>query len=185
MTAYLQTSRLVLRQWRPSDVDVFVSMNADARVMEFFRSTLSEDQSRAQADQIQHFLTERGYGLFAVEVSGVAEFIGYVGLAIPRFEAHFTPCIEIGWRLAFEHWDRGYATEAAVAVRDFAIDQLQLPSIVSFTSEGNRRSRRVMERIGMSRDPGDDFDHPSLPIGHVLRRHVLYRYPSRNKAQAA
>jgi RimJ/RimL family protein N-acetyltransferase len=175
MTPGLRTPRLLLRPWRPSDLAAFAAMNADVRVMEFFRSTLTEEQSRAFADRMQRFLAENGYGMFAVEVPGVAEFIGYTGLAIPGFEAHFTPCVEIGWRLAFDHWGRGYASEAAAAVRDHAIEVLRLPEIVSFTTEGNARSRRVMERIGMTRDPADDFDYPGLPVGHKLRPHVLYR----------
>jgi RimJ/RimL family protein N-acetyltransferase len=171
----LRTPRLLLRQWRPSDIAAFAVMNADARVMEFFRSTLTAEQSRAFADHMQRFLAENGYGMFAVEVPGVSDFIGYTGLAVPGFEAHFTPCVEIGWRLAFDHWGRGYASEAAAAVRDHAFDVLALPEIVSFTAEGNARSRRVMERIGMTHDPADDFDYPLHPVGHRLRRHVLYR----------
>jgi RimJ/RimL family protein N-acetyltransferase len=108
-------------------------------------------------------------------VPGLAPFIGFVGLSVPRFEAHFTPCVEIGWRLAYEYWGRGYATEAARAVLDFGFQQLALREIVSFTTTANLRSRAVMERIGMTRTPADDFDNPGVPAGHALRRHVLYR----------
>ena len=181
----LRTTRLVLRQWRSSDVEAFACLNADPRVMAFFQRPLDADESHAMADRMQRGIAEKGYGNWAVEVPGVAEFIGFVGLSVPRFEAHFTPCVEIGWRLAFDHWGRGYATEAALSVRGHAIDRLRLPSIVSFTAEGNWRSRRVMERIGMTPDPMDDFDHPGLPTGHVLRRHVLYRYPVVEQATAS
>ncbi len=184
MTSVLHTPRLLLRQWRQADHLAFAAMNADPRVMVFYPSTLTEEQSRASADRIQSFLAEKGYGLFAVEVPGVAAFIGYVGLAIPQFDARFTPCTEIGWRLAFEHWSRGYASEAAAAVRDYAVSALGLSELVSFTAEGNERSRRVMERIGMTHDPADDFDHPRLPAGHGLRRHVLYRFRPGVKATA-
>ena len=125
--------------------------------------------------RIREHFDRHGYGLWAVEVPGVADFIGFVGLAVPRFESHFTPCVEIGWRLAREHWGRGYATEAAHAALEFGFLDLALNEIVSFTATTNRRSRAVMERIGMTRSPDDDFDHPSLPEGHPLRRHVLYR----------
>jgi RimJ/RimL family protein N-acetyltransferase len=120
-------------------------------------------------------LAERGFGLWAVEVPGVAPFIGFTGLSVPHFEAPFTPCVEIGWRLAREHWGCGYAPEAARAALSFGFERLGLAEIVAFTAAGNARSRRVMEKIGMTHDPADDFEHPSLPAGHRLRRHVLYR----------
>ena len=113
--------------------------------------------------------------MWAVEVRNVAPFIGFIGLAVPRFESHFTPCVEIGWRLSADHWGRGYATEGAQAALTFGFDVVGLPEIVSFTVPDNIRSRRVMEKIGMKRDPAEDFDHPSLPDGHRLQRHVLYR----------
>ena len=125
--------------------------------------------------RIRAHFARHGFGFWAVEVPGVAEFIGLVGLAVPRFEAHFTPCVEIGWRLARAHWGRGYATEAARAALDFGFRDLNLDEIVAFTVPTNRRSRAVMERIGMTRSAADDFDHPAIPEGHPLRRHVLYR----------
>jgi RimJ/RimL family protein N-acetyltransferase len=143
--------------------------------MEFFPKTLDRAESELAAARIREHFARHGFGLWAVEVPGVADFIGFVGLAIPRFEAHFTPCVEIGWRLAREHWGRGYATEAARAVLAFGFRDLGLDEIVSFTTAANRRSRAVMERIGMTRSPADDFDHPVLPEGHPLRWHVLYR----------
>lgn len=172
----LRTERLILRQWRPGDVAKFARMNADPRVMEYFPALPTLAQSEEMAERICLQLAEKGYGLWALEAPGVAEFIGYTGLAIPRFQADFTPCHEIGWRVAFEHWGKGYASEAARHVLRYATASLELSEIVSFTSRGNFRSRRVMERIDMTYDPKDDFEHPSLPIGHPLRSHVLYRF---------
>lgn len=172
---WLTTERLILRRWLPADRPLFATMNADPRVMEFLPKPLSRTESDAFADRIDQHFEHHGFGWWALEVVGVAPFIGFVGLTIPRFEAAFTPCVEIGWRLAAESWGHGYATEAANAALDFAFDALMLHKIVSFTVPENVRSWRVMERIGMVRNPGDDFDHPSLPDGHRLRRHVLYR----------
>jgi RimJ/RimL family protein N-acetyltransferase len=174
-SATLHTPRLNRRQWRDEDLAPFAAMNADPVVMEFFPKPLHRAESDEMAARIRDQLASRGFGLWAVEVPGVAGFIGFVGLSVPRFEAHFTPCVEIGWRLAREHWGRGYATEAARAALAFGFQDLALDEIVSFTAAANLRSRAVMERIGMTRSPADDFDHPALPEGHPLRRHVLYR----------
>lgn len=171
----LRTDRLLLRRWRPSDRDPFAAMNADARVMEHFPNLLTREESDATAARIDNHFEQHGFGLWAVEVIGVSPFIGFVGLATPRFEASFTPCVEIGWRLAAEHWGHGYATEGARAAAAFGFESLGLSEIVSFTVPANIRSRRVMEKIGMTNDPADDFDHPLLPAGHPLQRHVLYR----------
>ena len=171
----IQTPRLLLRPWRDADLAPFAAMNADPVVMEFFPRPLDRAESDAAVARIRDHFAARGFGLWAVEVPDVADFIGFVGLAVPRFEAHFTPCVEIGWRLAREHWGRGYATEAARAALGFGFEELALDEIVSFTAPANVRSRAVMERIGMTRSPEDDFDHPTLPEGHPLRRHVLYR----------
>ncbi len=173
--ASLRTARLLLRDWREADLDPFAAMNADPEVMEFFPRPLERAESEAAVARIREHLASQGFGLWAVEVPGVAGFIGFVGLAIPRFEAPFTPCVEIGWRLARAYWGRGYATEAALAALDHGFRERGLDEIVSFTAVENRRSRAVMERIGMTRSPDDDFDHPALPEGHPLRRHVLYR----------
>src|SRR5262249_24116267 len=132
-------------------------------------------ESDAMAARIMQKFDDQRFGFWAVEVPGVAQFIGFVGLNVPNLAAHFTPCVEIGWRLAFEHWGKGYATEAAKAVVDFCFVETQLDEIVSFTVPGNRRSRRVMEHLGMTRSPDDDFQHPNLAEGHSLRQHVLYR----------
>jgi RimJ/RimL family protein N-acetyltransferase len=171
----LHTDRLRLRQWTEDDRGAFARLNADARVMEYFPSRLSAAESHALATVIASHLEQHGWGLWAVEVPGVAPFAGFVGLSRPRFDAHFTPCVEVGWRLAKEFWGRGYATEGALAALQFAFETLGLDEIVSFTTASNCPSRRVMERIGMTYDPRDDFDHPGLPVGHTLRRHVLYR----------
>ncbi|HTL92382.1 MAG TPA: GNAT family N-acetyltransferase [Steroidobacteraceae bacterium] len=171
----LSTARLRLRPWRPEDLPTYAAMNADPRVREYFPKLLTAAESDREAARIAAHFDQHGFGLWAVEVVGTADFAGFVGLAIPGFEAHFTPCVEIGWRLAFEHWGRGYATEAARAALDCGFERLGLEEIVAFTVPGNWRSRRVMERLGMRRSAADDFDHPRLPPGHPLRRHILYR----------
>lgn len=171
----LTTERLRLRRWRPSDRRPFAELNADARVMEHFPAPLTRDESNRMVQRIEAQFELHGFSLWALEVPGVVEFAGFVGLLVPSFQAPFTPCVEIGWRLAFEHWGKGYAPEAARAVLRFAFEQARLREVLSFTATGNLRSRRVMEKIGMSHDAGDDFDHPNLPPGHRLGRHVLYR----------
>jgi RimJ/RimL family protein N-acetyltransferase len=171
----LTTGRLRLRQWRPEDLAPFAALNADPAVMEFFPGTLGRAESDALAARIADDLAGRGFGLWAVEAPGHADFIGFVGLSVPSFRAHFTPCVEIAWRVAREHWGLGYATEAARAALAFGFGDLALPEIVSFAASANRRSRRVMERLGMTRSALDDFAHPLLPEGHRLRAHVLYR----------
>ena len=175
MSLELRTKRLRLRSWCDGDLETFARLNADARVMRYFLRPLTSEESNDCATRIQTHIDQHGWGLWAVEVEGVAPFVGYVGLTVPRFKAHFTPCVEIGWRLASEFWGFGYATEAAHAALAFGFRELDLAEIVSFTTETNMPSRRVMERIGMTRNPDDDFDHPGLPIDHRLRRHVLYR----------
>jgi ribosomal-protein-alanine N-acetyltransferase len=171
----IRTPRLQLRRWRETDRDAFAALNADSRVREFFSGTLTRAESDAAADRNAAHFDEHGYGWWAVEIPGIIEFAGCVGLSRPRFEAHFTPCVEIGWRLAATYWGRGYATEAAHAAVDYGFEILALDEIVSFTVPANQRSRRVMKKLGMSHDPADDFDHPLLPEGDPLRRHVLYR----------
>lgn len=167
----LTTERLILRQWRDSDREPFARLNADPVVMTHFPRRLSREESDAAVSRTHEFIEKRGWGFWAVEVQGGAPFIGFVGLSDPGFG----PGIEIGWRLAREHWGHGYASEAAVASLHFGFEKLTLEEIVSFTVPLNERSRRVMERIGMSRDSADDFDHPRIEPGHPLRRHVLYR----------
>jgi RimJ/RimL family protein N-acetyltransferase len=171
----LQTDRLLLRRWRSGDRAPFAALNADQRVMEHFPAPLAREESDALADRIEAHFRRHGFGLWALEIPERAPFAGFVGLSVPAFDAHFTPCVEIGWRLAAEQWGYGYATEAARAVLELGLQTLRLDQIVSFTTPANLRSRRVMERIGMVHNPMDDFDHPGLPAGDRLRRHVLYR----------
>jgi RimJ/RimL family protein N-acetyltransferase len=182
--AELRTERLRLRPWRLADREPFAALNADPRVMEFFPAPLSRAESDAGAARIAAHFEAQGFGLWAVEVIGGTPFIGYIGLAVPAFRAHFTPCTEIGWRLAHDAWGHGYATEGASEVCRFAFETLGLPEIVSLTVPANTRSRRVMEKLCMRRDPADDFDHPRLPEGHPLRRHVLYRLRPRGRPAA-
>jgi RimJ/RimL family protein N-acetyltransferase len=171
----IRTPRLLLRRWRETDLAPFAAMNADPRVVEHLPGPMTREASDAFVARIAANFVARGFDVFAVEIPGVAPMIGFVGLTVPRFESAFTPCVEIGWRVAPEHWGRGYATEAARASLEFGFTHLALDEIVSFTVPANVRSRRVMERIGMTHDPRDDFEHPALPEGHRLRPHVLYR----------
>jgi len=172
----LETERLILRQWKQGDLPEFARMNGDERVMEFFPSTLSVEESNQLAERIQQELQEKEYGLWAVEVKGGASFVGFVGLRDQDFPAPFTPCIEIGWRLSFDHWGNGYAFEAASRITEYALQEIKLKEIVSFTSSTNTRSRKLMEKLGMTYNPQDDFDHSKLPNGHPLQPHVLYRF---------
>ena len=153
----------------------FADMNANPDVMEYFPAVLSREESDRLADRIEEHFVTHGFGPWALEIPGVASFAGFVGLSVPPFEAPFTPCVEIGWRLARAYWGHGYVTEAARAALNFGFDELSLQEIVSFTVPANTRSRRVMERLGMVRDPLEDFAHPLVPEGHPLRPHVLYR----------
>ncbi len=171
----LRTERLRLRRWTAADREPFAALNADPIVREHFPGTLTRAESDDLAERIEEHFATRGFGHWAIEVPGVVPFAGSVGLWTPEFEAPFTPCVEIGWRLARAHWGHGYVTEAATAALAFGFDTLGLDEVVSFTVPTNVRSRRVMERLGMTRDPRDDFDHPELPAGHPQRRHVLYR----------
>jgi ribosomal-protein-alanine N-acetyltransferase len=171
----LITSRLKLRRWQPADREPFAAMNADPVVMEHFPACLSRRQSDDLIEAIEAGFDRCGYGLWALEVRASGEFVGFTGLAIPSFDAHFTPAVEVGWRLMRSAWGNGYATEAALAALAFGFEEAGLTGVVSFTATENRRSRAVMERIGMAHDPDEDFDHPDLPAGDPLRRHVLYR----------
>jgi RimJ/RimL family protein N-acetyltransferase len=171
----IRTERLLLRQWTEADREPFAAMNADPAVMKHFPAPLTREQSDAMADRCAGLIEADGHGLWAVEVLETGRFIGFTGLAPIGFEAHFTPSTEIGWRLAREAWGNGYATEAARACLANAFGPLGLASLVSFTAVVNKPSQRVMERIGMTHDPADDFDHPRLEPAHRLERHVLYR----------
>lgn len=150
-------------------------MNADPRVMEYFPELLSKEASDATVGRINAHFEAHGFSLWALEIPGQAPFIGFTGLLRPNFETHFTPCVEIGWRLDATYWNRGFASEAAERALDFAFDDLGLDEVVAMTVPTNLRSRRVMEKLGMRYDPADDFDHPRVPAHSPLYRHVLYR----------
>jgi len=177
----LHTDRLVLRGWEDPDRAPFAALNADPEVMEYYPATLGREQCDVFVDRQSALLEERSWGIWAVDADGV--FLGYTGLAVPSFDAPFMPAVEIGWRFARPAWGHGYATEAARAVVALAFAPqpagLGFDELVSFTATTNERSRRVMERLGMTRDEAADFDHPALPEGHPLRRHVLYRLDAR------
>jgi RimJ/RimL family protein N-acetyltransferase len=169
----IETPRLRLRRWRQSDREPFWRINADPRVMEFFPACLTREESDALVGLAESHFEKHGFGPFAAELRPGGELAGFIGLMVPAFDAYFTPCVEIGWRLGPGHWNQGLATEGAEAVARFAFADLRLREIVSFTVPGNTRSRRVMEKLGMAYE--GEFDHPRLPEGHPLRRHVLYR----------
>jgi RimJ/RimL family protein N-acetyltransferase len=169
----LRTERLLLRQWRDDDRAAFAAMNADPRVMEHFPAPLDRAASDAFLDRIRDRLEERGWGLWAVQVAGGGPAAGFVGLNPVTDDLPVAPAVEVGWRLAFAHWGRGYAPEAARRALRFAFAELGLPEVVSFTTVRNDRSRRVMDKVGLAHDPARDFDHPRTP-GWSGRRHVLY-----------
>jgi RimJ/RimL family protein N-acetyltransferase len=169
----LETERLYLRQWQSADREPFAVLNSDPRVMEFFPSILTREQSDAMASRCASLIQERGWGFWVAETKSGHDFIGFIGLHIPSAELPFSPCVEIGWRLAFPYWGRGLASEGARAVLRFGFETLNLPEIVSFTALGNRRSLAVMERLGMHNS--GRFEHPQLPEGSPLRSHYLYR----------
>ena len=171
----IRTARLRIRSWRDEDIEPHAAMNADPRVMEFFPSVMSREESTAALARARERIAERGFSFWPVEVVGGASFIGMVGLSVPSFEAPFMPAVEIGWRLAADHWGQGYATEAARAVLAHGFDRLGLPEIVAFTTAANARSRRVMEKLGMRHDARGRLPPPGDPGGHPQRPHVLYR----------
>lgn len=181
MTAHdfpeLLTPRLRLRQWREEDRAPFAALNEDEAVMEHLLGPLTRQQSDALADRIAGHFAREGFGWWAVEAPGMADFIGTVGISVPAYTTAFTPCVEVGWRLAHPYWGQGFATEAARAALAFGFGQAGLSEIVAMTVPGNARSRAVMAKLGMTRTEADDFDHPLVPEGHRLRRHVLYRLP--------
>lgn len=171
----LSTARLLLRRWREEDREPFQRLNADLRVMEFLPGLMPPAASDRLILRIEQHFERYGFGLWAAELRESGALLGFIGLSVPQFEAPFMPAVEIGWRLSAEYWGRGLATEGAQAALRYGFETGGLSRIVSFTVPQNLRSRRVMEKLGMTHDPDDDFDHPSLPPGHRLRRHVLYR----------
>jgi RimJ/RimL family protein N-acetyltransferase len=177
MTISLRTPRLLLREWEDADRAPFAAMSADPRVMKFLApfsnpAAIDEWVARARSHWVEH-----GFGKFVVEVPGEADFIGVVGLDHVSFDLPFSPAIEVLWRLARPYWGCGYAAEAARAVIDDGFGRLGLSEIVAYTVVANRRSRRLMERLGMTRNSSEDFDfrHPRRPEGYPPRTHVLYR----------
>lgn len=184
ITPRLESERLLMREWRDSDRAPYAALNSDPDVMHHFPSMLTPQQSDEMIDRMIYAWGDRGFGLWAVERRDTQEFIGFVGLSSPTWQASFTPCVEVGWRLAKQHWGNGFAPEAGLATLDWGFANVELPNdeIVSFATEGNLKSRRVMEKIGMVRDPDRDFDHPLLP-DWVDRHHVLYRIDRRQHAE--
>lgn len=169
-----------LRQWIDADFEPYAAMNADPEVMRYFPQCMTRDESAASMERQRRAIDERGWGFWAVEVDGV--FAGFTGLNRPGFSAAFTPCVEIGWRFHQAYWGRGVAKRAAEMSLRYGFETLQLQEIVSFTASLNRRSWKLMERLGFERDPGGDFEHPLIPAGHPLSMHLLYRkvlYPSK------
>ena len=174
-SATIETPRLRLRQWREDDLAPFAALNTDPEVMRFFEEPLSHERSDAWARAIAAVIEDQGWGLWALERRDTGEFIGFTGLQVPRHELPFNPCVEVGWRLARSAWGQGFATEAGLASLAHAFGPLELDEVVSMTAVTNLPSRRVMERLGMTRDEQADFDHPAVSAGHPLQRHVLYR----------
>ena len=172
---HVTTARLLLRGWREDDREAFADMNADPRVVEHLVGPVSRADSDAMVDRVEACWRDRGYGLWAVERHEDGCFLGYVGLWPATFDAPFTPAVEVGWRLAAEHWGHGFATEGGLAALAYGFEAVGLHEIVSFTAAGNVRSWRVMQRLGMRRDQAGDFEHPAVPVGHPARPHVLYR----------
>jgi RimJ/RimL family protein N-acetyltransferase len=171
----LRTQRLLLRRWSDADLEPFAAINADPEVMEHFPAPLTREQSDELVAGIELCFEQEGFGGWAVQVLGEAQLIGFVGLFTVGEQMPFAPSVEIGWRIARPFWGRGLALEAAAAAVDFAFDVARLDSILAYTAAGNTRSQRLMGRLGMIRDPREDFDHPALPPGHALAPHVLYR----------
>lgn len=179
----IRTRRLVMRRWEDDDRVPFAAMNCDPEVMEYFVTTLDRDESDRAMERIESHFALHNFGLWALELVATGEFIGFTGLAVPLFDAPFTPTVEVGWRLCRKAWGNGYATEAALAALVIGFRHFALSEIVSFTSVENLRSRAVMRRIGMTHDPMDDFDHPMIPVGHRWGRHVLYRISAASWSQ--
>ena len=171
----LRTPRVLLRQWKDSDLDAWAVMNADPEVRRYFHSVLSPEEALGEAARIRANIAQRGWGMWALEVPGVHPFAGFVGLSLPGYAAPWMPAVEVGWRLAPAAWHKGYATEGAMAALHFAFTQLELPEVVAMSVPTNLPSHGVMERMGMVRDPAADFDHPLVPAGSAFKRLILHR----------
>ena len=183
MAFSLHGERVIVRDWRDSDLEAYAALNADPEVRRFFPNVLNREQSEAEIGRMREHAEREGFTFWAVEVPGVAELIGFTGLLRTPYPTHFTPCVEIGWRLARAHWGKGYATEAAQLCLDWGFQQPGIEEIVALAAIGNRPSHAVMERLGMQRNPADDFDHPRLEAGHPLRPHLLYRIKRQDRLQ--
>lgn len=184
MSLTLETSRLILRQWRDTDLDAWAEMSADPRVMEFFPEVLDRVRANESAARMRARIDRDGYGLWAVEIKQTSAFAGVIGLNEMAGDIPVTPKREVGWRLAFDAWGHGYATEGARAALRFAFEELGWDEVIAITAAINERSQRVMQRLEMIRDPAADFEHPRLPEGHQLRRHVLFRVHRERAAHA-
>lgn len=174
----IETERLILRMWQESDAEIFAAINQDEKVIEFLRGSLSLADSQNFIVSANSHFKKNGFGLWATTLKETKELIGFVGLNVPDFQSHFTPCVEIGWRLSSKHWKKGYAVEASKAVLLAGFKNFGLQEIVSFTVPQNLRSIAVMEKIGMKRDFSGDFNHPKLSLDHHLSQHILYRINS-------
>jgi 3-dehydroquinate dehydratase/shikimate dehydrogenase len=180
----IKTKRLILRPWQESDLEPFAKLNTDPQVMEYFPSIKSYEETVEEYNRILQHFAQHGWGFWAVALPNEIDFIGFIGLRFDDFPAPFTPAVEVGWRLAFNYWGKGYATEGAKAALRYAFDTLNQGEIVSFTTRKNIRSRHVMEKLGMHYDPKGDFDHPKIPEGYPLRRQVLYRISQKEWQEA-
>ena len=171
----IETDRLILRLFEEKDIEPLSFINQDPKVCEFFPVPLNRAETETMIRKFIDHYNKNKFSIYAVELKSTKEMIGFCGLFIPSFEAHFTPCVETGWRLGSQYWNHGYATEAAKTVLQYAFETLHLNEIVSFTAVNNIRSRRVMEKIGLHHNTDDDFDHPKIEKSHPLCGHVLYR----------
>ena len=173
---HLQTSRLILRNWKQNDIEPFAILNSDPRVCEFLPNVLSQEETLSSVLKIQSHFKKHAFGLFAVELISTKTFIGFVGLKYFSFDSHFTPSVELAWRISWENWGQGLATEAAQKVTQYGFETLGLPEILAITAKNNQRSRKVMEKLGMFTNEDENFLHPQLEYSHPLAEHVLYRF---------
>lgn len=172
---YLETERLIMRSWSKDDLLLFAKLNSNPKVMAHFPKTLTLEETEKMINVLEERFKKDGFSVFATELKATKEFIGFIGLNSPAYSTPFSPCVEIGWRIDEEFWNKGFATEGALACLKWGFETLGLKEIVSFTATSNKTSERIMQKIGMIRDMAGDFDHPSLTPDHPLSRHVLYR----------
>lgn len=175
MTLIIETERLYLRTWEPSDAQPYWIINQDAKVVEFLSGSMTMEEVKQFMDRANQQQETKGFTLWATELKATHELIGFIGLNYPNWDAHFLPALEISWRLGSQYWGNGYATEGAKAALEFGFNTIGLDEIISFTVPMNHRSIRVMEKIGLQRDQQGDFHHTKLPLDHPLSWHVLYR----------